>query len=419
LGQIRPQGVCGEADVSLQGAVLAVVASDDARAELRAAPLRSAGAVVRCAVVNASGLATLSAPGFDAAVLDVADDPEPFEALVTALGEDERTRGLPLVALPSTTLTCGRLASLGLLHVVAPSDDATLTATVAEVVARGRMGRDTAEYARAVEDRLRTALERLATVRTDVQAVAHDARVLCNIVIGFAANLRDGIAGPIGTLQLEHVTQILQAANDTAAILDRLGAQALTHSDSPPKIGSAPPAARRTNRRAMVELAELSRSIVPLFANIAEQKSIGVQLDASEPLSLWCDAMQVKQIVTNLLSNALKFTPAGGRVTLSVRSAAPTSATSGPAARRHAELVVSDTGPGIPVEERERVFERGVRLARDQPLPGSGIGLAVVREMAALHGGTAHADATPGGGAAVVVRLPFDMRARRDDGGRP
>jgi two-component system sensor histidine kinase MprB len=129
--------------------------------------------------------------------------------------------------------------------------------------------------------------------------------------------------------------------------------------------------------------------------------------------------MQVKQIVTNLLVNSLKFTPMAGRVTVSVRSAAPTSATSGPAARHHAEVVVSDTGPGIPVEERERVFERGVRLARDQALPGSGIGLAVVRELATLHGGSAHVEETPGGGAAVVVRLPFDMRVRRDDGGRP
>ena len=405
--------------MSLQGAVLAVVASDDARAELQAAPLRSAGAVVHCAVVNASALATLSAPGFDAAVLDVADDPDPFATLVSALGDDERTRGLPLVALPSARLTCGRLASLGFVHVIAPSDDAQLTTVIAEIVARRRVAADAAEYARGLEDRWRAAIEKLATIRSDAQAVAHDARVLCHLVIGFAANLRDGIAGPIGAMQLEHVTHILQAANDTAALLDRFGTLATAPNDLPPALGSAPPPARRTHRRAMVELADLSRSIVSLFANIADQKSIAVRIEAPQPVSLWCDALQVKQIVTNLLVNSLKFTPIAGRVTLSVRSAAPTSATSGPAARHHAEVVVSDTGPGIPVEERERVFERGVRLARDQALPGSGIGLAVVRELATLHGGSAHAEEAPGGGAAVVVRLPFDMRVRRDDGGRP
>jgi hypothetical protein len=75
---------------------------------------------------------------------------------------------------------------------------------------------------------------------------------------------------------------------------------------------------------------------------------------------------------------------------------------------------VRDTGPGIPAEERERVFERGVRLARDERVPGSGIGLAVVREIVSMHGGTVRADDAPGGGAALVVRLPLDMRSRRE-----
>jgi hypothetical protein len=101
-------------------------------------------------------------------------------------------------------------------------------------------------------------------------------------------------------------------------------------------------------------------------------------------------------------------------VTLEVRLGAPTTATGGVGARHVAEIIVRDTGPGIPAAERTRVFERGARLARDRNVPGSGIGLAVVREMVSAHGGTVHADEASGGGAEFVVRLPIDMRTRRD-----
>ena len=73
-------------------------------------------------------------------------------------------------------------------------------------------------------------------------------------------------------------------------------------------------------------------------------------------------------------------------MTVAVRSVAPCGSALGPAARQHAELVVTDTGPGIPADQRERVFERGVRLARDERIPGTGIGLAVVREIVSTHG---------------------------------
>jgi hypothetical protein len=124
--------------------------------------------------------------------------------------------------------------------------------------------------------------------------------------------------------------------------------------------------------------------------------------------------MQVKQVVTNLLVNAIKFSPVGGRVRLAIRMAAPEGSSVGPSARSSAELVVGDEGPGIPEGDRQRVFERGFRLDRDQRVAGSGIGLAVVREIVAAHRGTVQATEAAGGGAALVVRLPLDMRARRD-----
>jgi hypothetical protein len=124
--------------------------------------------------------------------------------------------------------------------------------------------------------------------------------------------------------------------------------------------------------------------------------------------------MQVKQVVTNLLVNAIKFSPARGRVLAAIRSVTPPGAAVGPGARTSAELVVCDQGPGIPEGDRQRVFERGFRLDRDRRVAGSGIGLAVVREIILAHRGSVHATEAPGGGAALVVRLPLDVRTRRD-----
>ncbi len=300
------------------------------------------------------------------------------------------------------------------MHVVADGNVLQLAQMLSEVVAQRRTASSAAEYARGLEERLRVALERLSVMRSDAQNLTHDARVLCGIVVGFAANLRDGLAGPIDTTQRSHVAQILQAANDTATMVERFGGAARAHTEVPNEMGALAAPSKRTARRTLLDLVELARTTMRLFETVAEQKAVAVAFEAPEPVSLWGDAMQIKQVVTNLLVNALKFTPMGGRVSVIVRAAAPRTPASGPAGRQHAELIVMDTGPGIPPEERERVFERGVRLTRDERVPGTGIGLAVVREIVSTHGGAVRAESGQGGGAAVVVRLPLDMRTRRE-----
>jgi signal transduction histidine kinase len=400
--------------VSLEGAVVAVVGVDKSASDPLAEVLRKAGATVTTALVNADALSALSAPGFDAALLDVGDEPERFIALAAALRSDPRTSNMPIFALPSAALPSVRLAGLGPVYAVAGGDDARMTRTLAEVVDQRRSMSTAADHARGLEERLRVALERLSVMRIDAQTLTHDARVLCGVVVGFAANLRDGLAGPLDATQRGHVAQILEAASDTATMVERFGGAARAHTDLPNEGGALPSPNKRTARRTLLDLVELTRATMLLFETVAEQKNVSVVFDAPESVSLWGDSMQIKQVVTNLLVNALKFTPTGGRVGVSVRSIAPRGPSAGPAARQCAELVVSDTGPGIPADQRERVFERGVRLARDERIPGTGIGLAVVREIVSTHGGSVRADGGPAGGASMVVRLPLDMRMRRE-----
>jgi two-component system sensor histidine kinase BaeS len=114
-----------------------------------------------------------------------------------------------------------------------------------------------------------------------------------------------------------------------------------------------------------------------------------------EPVIVDGDGELLHQIISNLLTNAIKFTPAGGRVTLTVRP-------SGGAA----DVIVEDTGVGIPADELPHVFERFWRGHAAIGMTGSGIGLAVVASLVQAHGGSAEATSLGGKGARFVVTLP-------------
>ena len=115
----------------------------------------------------------------------------------------------------------------------------------------------------------------------------------------------------------------------------------------------------------------------------------------ASPVMVHADQARVTQIVTNLLTNAVKFRPPGGHVTLTTRPAGDS-----------AELTVTDSGPGIPAADLPHIFERFWRGTAAAGRAGSGIGLAVVAELTAAHGGTITASSPPGGGTAFTLTLP-------------
>ncbi|MBI3648980.1 MAG: sensor histidine kinase [Actinobacteria bacterium] len=110
--------------------------------------------------------------------------------------------------------------------------------------------------------------------------------------------------------------------------------------------------------------------------------------------------MQIDQILTNLVENALRYSPAGAEVEVSVTS-------NGDAIR----VRVADRGPGIPAEERERVFEAFYRGTQRPERPGSGLGLAIAKAVVVAHGGRIWIEGVPGGGAAVVFEIPLEAEA--------
>jgi signal transduction histidine kinase len=135
-----------------------------------------------------------------------------------------------------------------------------------------------------------------------------------------------------------------------------------------------------------------------LFAPLARARrmTIATKLDASAVVLVDRDAL--RQVLLNLLDNAAKYGPSGQTITVG-------SEISGD----HARVWVEDQGPGIPHEDRHRVWEPYVRLNREaeSTTGGSGIGLSVVRELVTMHGGRTRAESAPGGGARLVIELPL------------
>jgi len=144
-----------------------------------------------------------------------------------------------------------------------------------------------------------------------------------------------------------------------------------------------------------VELVSLGAEAVRTATTVGPQWP--VTFTASHPVEVMGDPIRIRQVVDNLLANVRAHTPAGTSATVHVDQI-----------DAMAQIVVSDTGPGMPSDEASRVFERFYRVdaARARSHGGSGLGLSIAAAIVTAHGGTVSAASSPGGGMVVTVRLP-------------
>jgi two-component system, OmpR family, sensor kinase len=196
----------------------------------------------------------------------------------------------------------------------------------------------------------------------------------------------------------------------------------------------------RPLRPAPVQLADLISDAASAAHAVAPDRAIEVDIEQpDEPLVVNGDEGRLRQIVSNLVTNALTHTPSGTPVTLRLRAEpaggaepatepapgmAPRGATEPPpgaaAPRRQAVIEISDQGPGLTPDQAERVFERFYRVDKARtrraatdadrltaPHSGAGLGLAIVAALVAAHEGTVEVESTPGAGATFRVRLPL------------
>ena len=148
-------------------------------------------------------------------------------------------------------------------------------------------------------------------------------------------------------------------------------------------------------RREPVRLADIVARAVDLYRDVADAKGVALIIDVPDDCVVTADRTRLEQVAVNLLDNAVKYTPAGGRV--EVRAVADGST---------AKLIVRDTGQGIPADELSRIFDRLFRGDSSRTARGLGLGLSLVKAIVEAHGGTVVAASEPGHGATFTVSLP-------------
>ena len=148
-------------------------------------------------------------------------------------------------------------------------------------------------------------------------------------------------------------------------------------------------------QRETVALADVVARAEDLYRDVADAKGVVLTVDAPADVTVAADRTRLEQVAANLIDNAVKYTPAGGRVDVEVR-------------REHgaAILRVRDTGPGIPPDELPRIFDRLFRGDRSRAERGLGLGLSLVRAIVQAHGGTVSVESEPGKGSVFTVSLP-------------
>jgi signal transduction histidine kinase len=215
-------------------------------------------------------------------------------------------------------------------------------------------------------------------------AVSHELRSPLNAILGFADILVEEVDGPVPEEVREEVEQIRQSgAHLLELINDILEFSALE-------------SGQLRLSRASLDLVGLSGEVLREAAGLLQNRPVAVRMEGVQKLMIDADPKRVRQVLTNLVANAVKFTQRGEVVVSVVPQGA------------YAKLTVRDTGPGISEAERAHIFEE-YRQTEDESRKkrGTGLGLAIARRLVLMHGGAIQVESELGRGSAFNVLLPF------------
>jgi len=241
-------------------------------------------------------------------------------------------------------------------------------------------------------------LEELDRLKSNFLAtMSHELRTPLTSVIGYAEMMAEGLAGPITHEQRDYLATILNKADQLLGMITSvLDVAALE---------TGPLALDRSR----LSLADLVASEVATFTSQAGKRGIAIQLESRGDTIVVGDKKKIRQIVSSLLSNAVKFTPDRGKVGIAVRPG-PLSPHEGAADDARAiQLVVSDSGIGIPRDHVGKIFEPFFQVdsSSTRAFGGTGLGLTLAKAYVEAHGGRIWVDTAPGQGSTFVATFPL------------
>jgi signal transduction histidine kinase len=219
--------------------------------------------------------------------------------------------------------------------------------------------------------------------------LSHDLRTPVHAILGYISNLDDGVRGEVLPAQRDDLERMRRASQHLLALIDDLLEYATLQRG---ELWLAPARVRLSHLVAELEM--LSRPQMNAKGIVFE----GGSCERCETV-VWADPRRVTQVLTNLLTNAIKFTPPYGCITVTCAQCV---------GEPLVQVRVTDTGPGIPAEHAEAIFKPYVRLDGDPPgaQRGVGLGLAISRDLARAMGGDLTVASTPGAGATFTLTLP-------------
>ncbi len=232
-----------------------------------------------------------------------------------------------------------------------------------------------------------------------VSNVSHELRTPITSISGYAELLADGSLGDLNEEQQDAVRRIWRNTSRLGMLVEDL--LTLSRAES----------GRLDLERRPVDLAAVVQDSLELLREVLGDRDLGLAVDLGvQPLLVAGDAVALERVVTNLVTNAVKFTPDGGHVRVGLH-------VEGPLASPVAVLRVADTGLGISEEDQRQLFTRFFRArdATDNAIQGTGLGLSIVHSIVTQHDGEVLVDSSPGMGTTMTVRLPaHDPRSDAD-----
>lgn len=232
--------------------------------------------------------------------------------------------------------------------------------------------------------------------------VSHELRTPLTSILGYSDMLATGIAGPLNEEQQEFVETIRSKGDHLLALITSLLDMNRLERG------------HMSIERTAIDPAALAREVQATLAPQAAKKRVTIDVSVEGPLPpVSADPTRIRQVLLNLVENAVKFSPAGSRVTISLRSIELEDDGDGMglvlmAPHAALEVAVSDEGPGIPEAERERIFDAFYQIdgSSTREHGGTGLGLSIVKRLVEAHGGEVRVESTLGRGSTFRFTLP-------------